>query len=309
MGRFSRRREEAKPGYEDNAALRGFGGYEPADAPMLPAPELPRAQPRRIRPAPRRRRTSRLPWIGFVLVALVIGVLNAFGVGRTHRSPAPATRGPVVSTSLPRVTVPAVVAGWQSVAGSEGEYAYDVPPNWTPQPGTLHGWEKTAAVPGISLITSAFLDSGFCQGQPSSKHGGAGVTTVRVADPDAAARQAVSDLGVSRYSPDNGPVAAVTVEPGEDASVTSGSATLHARVVVASVVPSETGPCVPKRALVAALAFTGAGKQESGALVVYADQDVPGAATRDDLLKILHSYRFVPASQRSTTTPPPTTYR
>ncbi|HKN51759.1 MAG TPA: hypothetical protein VJX66_04620, partial [Amycolatopsis sp.] len=71
----------------------------------------------------------------------------------------------------------------------------------------------------------------------------------------------------------------------------------------------ETGPCVPKRALVAALAFTGAGKQESGALVVYADQDVPGAATRDDLLKILHSYRFVPASQRSTTTPPPTTYR
>jgi hypothetical protein len=236
------------------------------------------------------------------LLALVIGVLNA--LGRSHRPPVSAPRTPVAS--LPRVTVSAIVSGWHSVAGSAGEYAYDVPPNWTPEPGTLHGWQKTAALPGFSLITSAFLDSGYCPGQPASKRGGAGVTTLKVADPDVAARQAVSDLGVSRYSPDNGPLASVTLEPGEDASVPSASKALPARIVVASVVPSETGPCSPKRALVAALAFASAEKQESAVVAAYADQDVPDAATRDQLLQILHSYRFVPASQRTTVTPAPT---
>jgi hypothetical protein len=47
----------------------------------------------------------------------------------------------------------------------------------------------------------------------------------------------------------------------------------------------------------------------SGVVVAYADSDRAGPSVRDDLVRIVQSYRFVPAANRSTTTPPPTTYR
>jgi hypothetical protein len=318
MGLFSRRSDDAKPGYEDNAALRGFGGYEPADAPRFPSgggfetPETiepARAEPKRIRPAPKPpkwRRSSRAPWVGLVLIALIAGVLNALGVGKSHRpASTPAPRTPVVETPAPRVVVPAAVSGWQSVAARDGSYAYDVPPAWKPEPGTLHGWEKTAAAPGIRLITSAFLGEDFCE---HANLGGAGVTTEPVADAGEAARKAVTDLGVSAFSPDDGPLAKVTPDAGTDAQVTKADGTkAPARIVVADVVPTETGACGAKHALVAAMAF-GNGSA-SGVVVAYADSDRAGPTIREDLLGILKSYRFVPAADRSTTTPPPTTYR
>jgi hypothetical protein len=318
MGRF-RRRDETTPGYEDNAALRGFGGYEPADAPRfpssdgfeppraeLPPVEPPRAQPKRIRAAAKPLKWRRAPWVGIVLIALIAGVLNALGVGKSHR-PAPAPRTPVVETPSPRVVVPAAVSGWQSVAARDGSYAYDVPPSWTPAPGTLHGWEKTAVVPGIRLITSAFLGEDFCE---HANLGGAGVTTEPVADAGEAARKAVTDLGVSAFSPDSGPLAEVTPDAGTDAQVTKADGTKSpARIVVADVVPTETGPCWAKHALVAALGFGNGTGGASGVVVAYADADRSGPAIRDDLARILQSYRFVPAADRSTTTPPPTTRR
>ncbi|MEA5366403.1 hypothetical protein VA596_43210 [Amycolatopsis sp., V23-08] len=311
MSRF-RRRDDTTPGYEDNAALRGFGGYEPADAPRFPSSEgvdAPRAEPKRIRPAPKPpkwRRSSRAPWVGLVLIALIAGVLNALGVGKSHRpASTPAPRTPVVETPAPRVVVPAAVSGWQSVAAKDGSYAYDVPPAWKPEPGTLHGWEKTAAVPGIRLITSAFLGEDYCE---HANLGGAGVTTEPVADNGEAARKAVTDLGVSAFSPDNGPLAAVTPDAGADAQITKADGTkAPAKIVVAEVIPTETGPCTAKHALVAALAF--GNDSASGVVVAYADSDRAGPTIRDDLLGILKSYRFVPETGRSTTTPPPTTYR
>jgi hypothetical protein len=322
VGWFRRRRDDTTPGYEDNAALNGFGGYQPSDAPRFPASQgfetspaedLPRAEPRRIRPAPRPpkwRRSSRAPWFGLALIALIAGVLNAFGVGKSHRASTPASSVPVVSTPSPRVVVPAVVAGWRSVAGTGGSYAYDVPPAWEPAPGTLHGWEKSGALPGIRLITSAFLGKGFCSGHSGSVLGGAGVTTMD-GDPDAAARKAVTDLGTSAFSPENGPLAAVTPDAGVDAEVARpGGAKLAGRIVVAEVVPSDTSECTAKHALVAAMAFQGeTDPGRSGVVVVYADADRSGPAVRDDVVRILRSYRFVAAADRSTTTPPPTTRR
>lgn len=317
MGWLRRRRDDTTPGYEDNSALSGFGGYQPSDAPRFPSgtgfetPPEERAEPRRIAPArkpPKWRRSSRAPWVGLALIALIAGVINAFG-GKPDKPSTPP--GPVVATQAPRFAVPAVVAGWKSVAGKEGTYAYDVPPSWSPEPTVLHGWEKTAAAPGISLITSAFLDSGFCPSQSASKRGGSGLTTEDVADPEAAARKAVSDLGVSHYSPDNGPLAQVTLEPGVEATVETLKGTkLPARIVVGSVAPSDTGECSPQRALVAAMAFgSTTDATKSGVVMAYADQDVAGAATREQLLQIVRSYRFVAEADRSMTTPPPKTYR
>jgi hypothetical protein len=308
MGLFSRRSDDTTPGYEDNAALRGFGGYEPADAPPpVPSPEPPRAQPKRIRPAPKPLKWRRAPWFGLVLIALIAGVLNALGVGKTQHASTPTSRPPRVETPAPRTIVPAVTSGWQSVAARDGSYAYDVPPAWKPEPGTLHGWEKTAAAPGIRLITSAFLGEDFCE---HADLGGAGVTTEPVADAGEAARKAVTDLGVSAFSPDNGPLAAVTADAGTDAQVTKADGTkAPARIVVADVVPTETGPCWAKHALVAAMGFGNGSGGASGVVVAYADADRSGPTIREDLVRILRSYRFVPAADRSTTTPPPTTRR
>ncbi|MEQ0558913.1 hypothetical protein ABJI51_07510 [Amycolatopsis sp. NEAU-NG30] len=298
MGRFARRSEDGTPGYEDNAALRGFGGYEPADA--------PRAQPKRIRPKPKPLRWRRAPWFGLVFIALVAGVLNALGVGKSRPASSTPPPQPVVVTPSPRAAVPAVVTGWQSVAAGDGSYAYDVPPGWVPAPATMHGWEKTAAVPGLRLITSAFLGEDFCG---KENLGGAGVTTEPLADPGAAARKVVTDLGVSAYSPDNGPLATVTADAGSDVLLMKADGTTApARIVVAEVVPTETGECAARHALVAAMAFGGT-SGTSGVVVAYADSDRAGPSVRDDLVRIVQSYRFVPAANRSTTTPPPTTYR
>ncbi|WP_410613996.1 hypothetical protein [Amycolatopsis sp. lyj-109] len=281
---MNRRSEDATPGYEDNAALRGFGGYEPADA--------PRAQPKRIRPRPKPLKWRRAPWFGLVFIALVAGVLNALGVGKSRPASSSPPPAPLVVTPSPRAAVPAAVAGWQSVAGRDGSYAYDVPPNWEPAPGTQHGWA------GIRLITSAFL--GKC-GQETL--GGAGVTTEPVADLDAAARKAATDLATAAYGGTS------QVRPEADAQVAKADGTaIPARIVVAEATPTGTGECTARHALVATLAF-GGNSGTSGVVVAYADSDRSGPSIREDLVRIVRSYRFVPAADRGTTTPPPTTYR
>jgi hypothetical protein len=262
---MSRRSEDATPGYEDNAALRGFGGYEPADA--------PRAKPKRIRPKAKPLKWRRAPWFGLVFIALVAGVLNALGVGRPHPASSSPPPSPLVATPSPRAAVPAVVAGWQSVAGRDGTYAYDVPPNWQPAPGTQHGWD------GIRLITSAFL----------GKCGGAGVTTEPLADIDAAARKAATDLAAAAYG------GVPQLGPASDARVPKADGTeVPARLVVAEVTPAEAGECATRHALVAALAF-GGNSGTSGVVVAYADSDRSG---REELERIVRSYRFVPAGKR-----------
>ncbi|MET9002150.1 hypothetical protein [Amycolatopsis sp. NPDC004169] len=271
---MNRRSEDATPGYEDNAALRGFGGYEPADA--------PRAQPKRIRPKAKPLKWRRAPWFGLVFIALVAGVLNAFGIGKPRPASSSPPPSPLVVTPSPRATVPPAVAGWRSVAGGDGAYAYDVPPNWEPAPGTQHGWD------GIRLITSAFL--GKCDG-------GAGITTEPLADLEAAARKAATDLASGAYG------AAPEIGPGSDAQVARADGTpVPARVVVASVTPVPTGECAVRQAQLAVLAF-GEDSGTSGVVVAY------GTSARDELERIVRSYRFVPAADRGVTTPPPTTVR
>ncbi|SEF35426.1 hypothetical protein SAMN05421837_10859 [Amycolatopsis pretoriensis] len=284
---MARRPDDPTPGYEDNAALRGFGGYEPADA--------PRARPQRIRPASKPLKWRRAPWFGLVFIALVAGVLNALGVGKPRPASSSPPPAPLVVTPSPRVSVPALISGWQPVAARDGSYAYDVPPAWTPKPGTLHGWDE----PSIRLITSAFLGENFCG---KDDLGGAGVTTSSEPDPEAAARKAVTDLATGAYGGTS------QAGPGTDAEVTKADGTkAPARVVVAEVAPAATGECAAKHALVVAMGFGGSGG--SGVVVAYADSDRSGPSIREDLVKIVESYRFVPAADRGTTIPPPTTYR
>ncbi|WP_134669579.1 MULTISPECIES: hypothetical protein [unclassified Amycolatopsis] len=324
MGWFGRKRRD-DGGYRDNAALSGFGGYEPSDAPKFPsagygkpdpAPSEPAPQPRAdpmrqsLTPAQLRRGTPRktnLRLVKAVPIVILIGVFgyNVFSANSRHSASTDDTpRAPYTYQPDPRVVVPPVVAGWQSVAGKDGSYAYDVPPSWEPAPTTLHGWDPVAGSPGINLSTSAFLGKRSCKDDPVGQIGGSGFTTEKTSDAAEAARKAVTDLGVSAYTGEGAPAAKVTPGAPEKTEVKIENESREGTLVVAEVAPSNA-PCQPRSALVGALALTAG--EKSAVLVAYSEQGPPGSASRDDLVRILHSYRGVPAADRSTTTPPPTT--
>ncbi|WP_037367093.1 hypothetical protein [Amycolatopsis orientalis] len=324
MGWFGRKRRD-DGGYRDNAALSGFGGYEPSDAPKFPSagygktdpapgaaePE-PQPDPMRqtLTPAQLKRRPPgkvNLRLAKAVPIVILIGVFgyNVFSAN-SHRSARTddTPRAPYTYQPDPRVVVPPVVAGWQSVAGKDGSYAYDVPPSWEPAPTTLHGWDPIAGSPGINLTTSAFLGRHSCEEDPVGQIGGAGFTTEKTDDPAEAARKAVTDLGISGYTGQGAPAAKVTPGAPEKTQVKIENGTREGTLVVAEVTPSNA-PCQPRSVLAGALAL--AAGEKSAVLVAYSEQGRPGSASRDDLVRILRSYRAVPAVDRSTTTPPPTT--
>ncbi|HET6287347.1 MAG TPA: hypothetical protein VFG15_11400 [Amycolatopsis sp.] len=311
MGWFGKKRGDS-PGYEDNAALDGFGGYQPSDssgytpapeqsAPVEPEPQKPAKQPMS--------RSGRRAMYGFFATLGVIAVATLANNGSDRSSSStPTTRTPIVYTPSPRVVAPPVTDGWQSVAGKDGVYAYDVPPDWTPKPGTIHGWEKGSQVPGITMVASAFVGEGYCPQDKRSRIGGSGVTNVKVSEPSDAAQKAIDDLAVSAYNPENGPLTAkITKEPAQPTEFTLGTGkTVPASIVLAEVV-TPPGPCGAQRALVGVLA-PGLG-EASAALAVYSSQDTPGGADREQILKILKTYRGVPEADRKTITPPPSTLR
>jgi hypothetical protein len=321
MGWFGKKRGDS-PGYEDNAALSGFGGYQPSDSsgyepsPGFATPAEPASAPEpepapglaapTKRPTPAKQpmsRSGRRAMYGFFATLAVIGVAAlANNGGHRSSSSSPTTRTPIVYTPSARVVAPPVTDGWQSVAGADGLVAYDVPPNWTPKPTTVHGWEKNALVPGITMFSSAFVGDGYCPAVKGSRVGGSGLTTVKVADAAAAANKAVNDLAVSAYNPDEGPLSArITTEPAQATELTLGTGKqVPASIVIAEVSLGQTGPCIPKRALVGVLAAD---------MGVYSDQDEQGSADRELILKILKTYRGVPEADRKTITPPPSTLR
>lgn len=327
MGWFGKKRGDSL-GYEDNAALSGFGGYQPSDQPSdssgykpspgrtrpkalaEPTPELEEF----VAPEPAKQpmsRSGRRAMYGFfaTLGVIAAAALADNGSHRSSSSSTPATRTPIVYTPSPRVVAPPVTEGWQSVAGADGLVAYDVPPNWQPKPTTVHGWEKSDRVPGISMFSSAFVGDGHCPEVPESRIGGSGLKTVKVADATAAANQAVNDLAVSAYNPGEGPLSArIAVEPAQATEFTLGTGKkVPASIVIADVTLGYTGPCVPKRALVGVLAADMG--DAAGALLVYSGQDEQGSADRELILKILKTYRGVPEADRKTITPPPSTLR
>ncbi|WP_158893969.1 hypothetical protein [Amycolatopsis anabasis] len=297
-------------GYEDNAALKGFGGYEPADAPTPGYPPAP-PQPEPEAPPPPKKRRSKAPY-GLLAVLVLLGLGYLGSRANSDRTPeyTPPTTSRTPYTPPPQVVVPAVVPGWQSVAGGKGAYAYDVPPAWTPKPGTVHGWEADASGPGISLATSAFLGQKSCAADPDHDRGGSGVTTVKQPDAALAATETATAVAKYAFTPEEGGVQP-TLAPGppQQVQLPTGTGKLDATLVLVEVtVPPGPDACLPPRALVGAVAVKGTSGSDAktAVLVAYADQAVPGEASRDDVLGLLRSYRLVPENQRTTIPATPT---
>ncbi|MBB3661274.1 hypothetical protein FB384_000178 [Prauserella sediminis] len=385
FGRRKRDETSARYGYEDKAALKGVGGYEPADpgdayrpqssptpdptahhpavhrpatpypatdgqgtqnsatqdpatqnpatwnpaapgtTPQNTAPHGPATQPQsapgepgqqappqgsggqvpppRVKTSSTKRRGG--GWAFVLVVALVYGLPQLLGVfdGDDDTSADP---DPVESTSeytpppVTRVSVPPAVDGWQSVAGGDGAYAYDVPPEWQPEQGVVHGWEPGGGYDDrFSLSTSAFAGK---ECDDATHAGGAGVTSYD-RPVDAAARPLVEEVSARAYAADGGAKPQVRVAA-EDAGRFTGGESGRTRSLIAEVTPAEPGGCVPERAVVGTRAVEAAeGDGTVVALVVYADAQL---VSEEDVRRILDSFRGVPESDRSTVTVTPT---
>ncbi|WP_020671359.1 hypothetical protein [Amycolatopsis nigrescens] len=291
------------PGYQDNAALKGFGGYEPASYAATTGTPVP--APASEPPKPKRRR-SKAPY-GLLAVVVLLG-LGYVGSRSTSRdevdAPAPSTSSATSYTPRPKVVVPPAVAGWQSVAGRDGLYAYDVPPGWTPKPDTVHGWNADANGPGITLVASAFTGQEYCPTDKNRDRGGSGVAPVAQRDYALAAAETVTLIAKQAYTAEGGPQPALAVGSPEPAQIDDGAGgKRNASVTVAEVtVAGNDKSCMPPRALVGAIAIEPGDQTDakSPVLVAYFDQAYPGETTREQLAELLRSYRIVPESSRTT---------
>ncbi|MBB3052023.1 hypothetical protein FHS23_003052 [Prauserella isguenensis] len=341
---FGRRRKRdetsARYGYEDKAALKGVGGYEPADAsdayrpqssptpdpsghtpavhrPAPPHPETPVHGPpvQGARggpvPPPRVKTSSRgagrkraVGWIPLlVAVAAMWGVPQLFpDDGTSARVDSADPTAEDTPAPVTRVGVPPAVDGWQSVAGGDGVYAYDVPPSWQPEQGVVHGWEAGGGYDDrFALSASAFVGT---ECDDATHAGGAGVRTFD-RPVDTATRPIVDEVSARAYTEEGGAKPGVRVLSEDSGPFTRGDGESgNTRSMIAEVTPARPGGCVPERALVGTRAVA-AGDDGGGvvALVVYADTDL---ATPEDVRGILGSFRAVPESDRNTVTVTPT---
>ncbi len=330
MGWF-RRRSSRPYGYEDRAALKGFGGYEPAeptppmfgvsphtptppgaDSPAGPAlPEAPEAlPPRRARrrsglPLPSSRLLGFVYVVGFGVVSAVIS-LNTDGGHEATSSGVPEDAA-VAPRPMPetRVVVPEAVSGWQPVVQTEGVYAYDVPPGWVPEPGMVHGWESGGS--RFALVTSALVGEGFCERDEDVQRGGSGMTAAPGDDAAAAAVATVEELARRAYTPDGGTEPTVELVEQRSVEVSIEGRAGDAELVLAEVnVSASGGQCLPDTALVGALAVEVPSGGSTPVLVAYDAQGGPGVLSKEEMARLLTSLRTVPESERETTVVTPT---
>ncbi|EID53215.1 hypothetical protein SacxiDRAFT_0951 [Saccharomonospora xinjiangensis XJ-54] len=329
MGWF-RGRGSRSPGYEDRAALKGFGGYEPNEphpptvgpTPRLSVPPTqptqhpgsalptePGAPPRRARretgiPLPTPRLLGFVLFLGFAILSFAVGS-NTERAHKTGSADAPAT-APVVSEPVPetRVVVPAAVDGWEPVVQREGAYAYDVPPDWTPRPGTIHGWETEGTQ--FTLVTSAFVGERACGPDEHARRGGSGLTAATGKDAATAVTETAETLARHAYTPDGGVEPDLEVVERRSVEVSIGGRDGEAELVLAEVTVADAGECLPRTALVGALAVAVPDGDSVPVLLAYDGQDGPDATSKDDMVRLLTSLRSVPENERETTVVTPT---
>lgn len=368
MGWFRKKQPDDQFGYVDNAALKGIGGYQPADSkdatpdflaqsptpyappgtstwtsshtpmshtptahtptahptrprdssappafppappPRQPHPQLmPQSQPRQPQQVKKRARLGCLAvWVPLVVLGFLISNTSLF-----EDDSEPDSDRPIASYSPPppepEVVVPAAVEGWQSVAGADGRYAYDVPPSWTPAPGTIHGWEPDDKGPGITMSASAFKDPDICaSGEDEHSRGGSGVEFADNSGAGRVARQTADYVAQVAFTAEGGPGPQVEVGRAKSVMLSQPDGEIEAKLAIARVTPRGDDRCLPDSALVGTIAVVADGQEKTPVLVVYTDQGYPGATTEQDVERILTSFRLVAEEDRETITPTPT---
>lgn len=196
------------------------------------------------------------------------------------------------STGIPsddQEFVPANVPGWTGVSWPNFEMIYDVPPDWTPEPGELSGMENAAGEREILSATSVYLPD-VCPEVGASYRAKVGVTVGDGTDPVSAARAKLESWARIGLSGEDGAAPPpVRFNPPQPVRVNNGQT--DATLVSGMVTPAPGGDCPAPAVYLAAIAFKTDTEGSSPMLFAHADQDVPGAVPPELVNQVLQTFR------------------
>ena len=257
----------------------------------------------------RGRRTGLLVGLAAAVAVVAGGVAALEWYPTTGHTPAPTPTRSVPSPAPgDRSETKPVIAGWRVTLAPQYGIAYDAPPNWkmdAPDYAIYFQDAKDnilAAEKGVAEI-----DRGKCTLAVAGLRGGSSPVPNPSEDQLGALRSAAGDEARKWAAAAYGAAATPPREP-RTSTGPSGTITLNgitaARASVA-VTPAAGGDaCTPPHAMVETIAMAAApGSSSVGPVffTLFADRNVPGQATDDDLKKIISSVR--PYSCPAGTTP------
>lgn len=208
----------------------------------------------------------------------------------SSKSPSPrsSTRNPGAPRAAPTPSppqVPAVVPGWSAVDSRE-LVAYDVPPDWSVEQGSLLvGFQAEAGL--VIMHNSACYQDRACPGDASSSRGRAGLVSTKESSPRQAAAAASEQWAKVAASDDGGPGASVGDTSVTTIKVAAGSVEATAATTVLTI--PQPQPCQAP-----SMTFTAVSFEVKGRVVVfmlYLDQGVADALPADVATRILGSLR------------------
>lgn len=261
-------------------------------------------------------RRSRAPVIAAISVAAVVAIsivttvvlINSGGPGNVAApagppSPVPeptvssssasasASSIPASRTENVREPVPPAVPGWRGMALPEFGVAYDIPPGWKPETGSLSGFENESGERVTMSGYSSYMRD-FCPEADLSFRARVGLTGSNDPDPVVAADNAIREWARMGWGTETGVPPDVTPNPVEAVTVDGGL--IEAKLVSGTVTPAEPGPCSPPSVYVGVLAVPTTGDKNAALLIGIADQGVPGAVPPADINRSLTSLRLLP---------------
>ena len=279
----------AYPG-PDTGGYQGLGQYPPTAAYNFPTGGFPQ-------PPPPKKRTGVI--IGAIAAVLVIAVgatllivlLNnkddtqagGGGTPPTTTSGAPPTT--TTSTTTSPVTTSAdsgpAYPGWQTVSVPNEHVQYDVPPDWQRESDSNY----TVTLPNSQAIMEGVstYKTGACPGHDGSFRAKVGVGPESGDEPAQAAKKMATTWADGLAANYGGQSAVPTTS---EQRVNQGKTQATLAVVQIS---TKKDSCNPPAMLVAVVSFKSGSGTES--VILFGDQDVPGAITTDIVAKVLTTAR------------------
>jgi hypothetical protein len=173
------------------------------------------------------------------------------------------------------------------VAAVQQRVAYQVPRSWSVLPSdTVVGFEDAGGNPAVAMDGAALYRQGYCPAESGASRAGSGVNSSIGTDLTAMADDTARRWATAGFTPAGGPTPTVTL--GRARAVTVGG--LRGEEVTATVRVHSSNGCDPPAGVVHVVAA----RTKSGAavaLIVYADQGVPDAASEQDLSGVISSFR------------------
>ncbi|WP_141921315.1 hypothetical protein [Halopolyspora algeriensis] len=292
-----------------------FGGYERA-RPQQPSPGIVTGYPP---PEPPRR--NRTPWTAGIaaaataVLAIVTTVVLTGGSDSGNSAPAnlaapapseaenPAGRPsssaptttdhttPAPTTEDMRHPVIPVVAGWQGMALPEFDIAYDIPPGWEPETGSISGFE-TDSGRRVTMSGYSSYKRDFCTEADLSFRARVGLTGTDEKNPVVAAEKSFREWARLGWGTNTGALPPVSMNPVKSVKIHRDR--IDAKLVSGTITPADPGPCSPPSVFVSILAIAGNGDHSAALMIGIADQDVPGAVPPADINRSLTSVRWLP---------------